>query len=191
MVCSAHHSGPSSFLFYCLPVSNTSALMLLPCLQQRVHNMSSKSDFSCYFCLIVDSLLLLYKYFSFTIYSLFHLSRRLDQTLTSYDLGLSYHADPEVNPGWCAAGKFLFCVECAGCGSTFVQKAPPAQEGGGKERGDPQVPSTNNAVYCCNNLCNQNGSSDEGCSHAYCKCCWDAGLLEAAKSGVRASRRTG
>jgi hypothetical protein len=108
---------------------------------------------------------------------------------SSYDLGLSYHADPEVNPGWCAPGKFLCGVVCAGCGSPFVQKAPPALDGGSKQRGDPQVPSTNNAVYCCNNLQNRTRTSDEGCSHAYCKRCWDQGLLEASKSGVRASRR--
>jgi hypothetical protein len=81
-----------------------------------------------------------------------------------------------------AAGKFLFGVECAGCGSPFVQKAPPAREGrGGKEPGDPQVPSTTNAVYCCNNLHNRNGTSEEGCSHANCKLCWDAAVLKASK----------
>ena len=109
---------------------------------------------------------------------------------SSCDLGLSHHADPEVNPGWCAEGKFLFGVECAGCGSPFVQKAPPAREGGGKEGGDPQVPSTTNAACCCNNLRNRNGSSDEECSRACCKRCWDAGLLEASKGGgPRTSRR--
>ncbi len=51
-----------------------------------------------------------------------------------YDLGLSYNADPEVNPGWCAPGKFLFGVKCAGCASPFVQKAPPARDGGGKKK---------------------------------------------------------
>ena len=110
---------------------------------------------------------------------------------SSYNLGLSYHADPEVNPGWCAPGKFLWGVECAGCGSPFVQKAPPARDGDGKEPGDPQVPSTTNAVYCCNNLRNRNGTSEEGCSHANCKRCWDAGLLKASRSdGPRASRRS-
>jgi hypothetical protein len=109
---------------------------------------------------------------------------------SSYDLGVSYHADPEVNPGWCAEGKFLFGVECAGCGSPFVQKAPQACAWAEKEPGDPQVPSTTNAVYCCNNLRNRNGSSGEGCSHAYCKRCWDTGVLNAAESGgPRASRR--
>jgi hypothetical protein len=109
---------------------------------------------------------------------------------SSFSLGLSYHADPEVNPGWCVPGKFLFGVECAGFGSPFVQKAPPAVDGGGKQqRGDPQVPSATNGVYCCNNLRNRNGGSDDGCSHAYCRHCWDEGLLEASKSGVRASRR--
>ncbi len=53
---------------------------------------------------------------------------------SSYDLGLSYNPDAEVNPGWCVPGKFLFGVECAGCGSPFVQKAPPARDGGGKKK---------------------------------------------------------
>lgn len=109
---------------------------------------------------------------------------------STYDLGVSYHANPEVNPGWCAEGKFLFGVECAGCGSPFVQKAPQASAWADKEPGYPQVPSTTNAVYCCNNLRNRNGSSGDGCSHAYCKRCWDAGVLKAGKSGgPRASRR--
>jgi len=108
---------------------------------------------------------------------------------SSFELGLSYHADPEVNPGWCAAGKFLFGVECAGCGSPFVQKMPEDRGGEDKKRGAPQVPSTTNAVYCCNNLRNRNGTCGEGCDHAYCRRCWDEGLLEASKSGVRASRR--
>jgi hypothetical protein len=109
---------------------------------------------------------------------------------SSYDLGLSYNADPEVNPGWCAPGKFLCGVECAGCGSPFVQKASPAGEGSGKKPGDPQVPSTTNAVYCCNNLRNRNGTSEEGCSHANCKRCWEEAVLKASKSdGPRASRR--
>jgi hypothetical protein len=87
---------------------------------------------------------------------------------SSYGLGVLYNADPEVNPGWCAPGKFLFGVKCAGCGSPFVQKAPP--KGGGKKPGEPQVPSTTNPVCCCNNLRNQNGALEEGCSHANCKC---------------------
>jgi hypothetical protein len=90
---------------------------------------------------------------------------------SSCNLGPSHHPDPEVNPGWCAAGKFLFGVECAGCGSPFVQKAPPAGAGGGKERGHPQVPSTGNVVHCCNDLRNRTGASDGGCSHACCKRC--------------------
>jgi len=53
---------------------------------------------------------------------------------SSCDLGLSHNADPEVNPGWCAPGKFLFGVKCAICGSPFVQKAPPAGDGGGKKK---------------------------------------------------------
>jgi hypothetical protein len=110
-----------------------------------------------------------------------------------YDLGLSYNADPEVNPGWCAPGKFLFGVKCAGCASPFVQKAPPAGEGSGKEPGDPQVPSTTNAVYCCNNIRNRNGTSEEGCSHAMCTPCWNEAILKASKSddGSRASSRRG
>jgi hypothetical protein len=44
-----------------------------------------------------------------------------------------------------AAGKFLLGVECAGCGSPFLQKAPPDnREVDGKEPGHPQVPSTTN-----------------------------------------------
>jgi hypothetical protein len=110
-----------------------------------------------------------------------------------HDLGLSYNADPEVNPGWCAPGKFLFGVKCAGCGSPFVQKAPPAGEGSGKEPGDPQVPSTTNAVCCCNNIRNRNGTSEEGCSHAKCTPCWNEGILKASKSDdrSRASSRRG
>jgi hypothetical protein len=109
---------------------------------------------------------------------------------SSYDLGLSYNADPEVNPGWCAPGKFLFGVKCAICGSPFVQKAPPARDGGGKKKGDPKVPSTNNAVCCCNNIRNRNGNSEEGCSHANCTPCWDEAVLKASKSddGFRTSR---
>ena len=38
---------------------------------------------------------------------------------SSCDLGLSHNADPEVNPGWCAPGKFLFGVKCAICGSPY------------------------------------------------------------------------
>jgi hypothetical protein len=109
---------------------------------------------------------------------------------SSYDLGLSYNPDAEVNPGWCVPGKFLFGVECAGCGSPFVQKAPPTAEGCAKKPGDPQVPSTTNAVYCCINLRNRNGTSEEGCSHALCRRCWDGAVLKASKSdGPRASRR--
>ena len=104
---------------------------------------------------------------------------------SSFDLGLSYHPDPEVNPGWCAAGKFLFGVECAGCGSPFVQKADSED----KNRGAPQVPSTANAVCCCNNLRHRNGTSGDGCDHACCRRCWDEGLLAASNSGVRTSRR--
>ena len=106
---------------------------------------------------------------------------------SSFELGLSYHADPEVNPGWCMPGKFLFGVECAGCKSPFVTKALPP--GDGKTRGKPQVPAASNAVYCCNNLRFRNGSSPDGCDHAYCKQCWDEGLLSASVSGTRPSRR--
>ena len=106
---------------------------------------------------------------------------------SSFELGLSYHADPEVNPGWCMTGKFLFGIECAGCKSPFVQKALPP--GDGKTRGEPQVPAASNGVYCCNNLRFRNGSSPDGCDHAYCKQCWDEGLLRASVSGTRPSRR--
>jgi hypothetical protein len=87
---------------------------------------------------------------------------------SSHNLGLSYNADAEVNAGWCVPGKFLFGVKCAGCGSSFVQKALPARKGSGKKPGDPQLPSTANPVCCCNNLCDRNGTLEEGCSHASC-----------------------
>jgi hypothetical protein len=104
---------------------------------------------------------------------------------SSYSLGLSYHPDPEVNPRWCAAGYFLSGVKCAVCGSPFVEKAPPA-----RERGDPQAPSGANAVYCCINLRNRTAASEEGCSHACCKACWDEGVLQASNNGARVSRRS-
>lgn len=108
---------------------------------------------------------------------------------SSFELGLSCHTDPEVNPGWCMAGKFLFGVERAGCKSPFVQKAGPG--GDGKTRGEPQVPAASNAVCCCNNLRFRNGSSPEGCDHACCKQCWDEGLLNATLGGTRPSKRAG
>jgi hypothetical protein len=86
--------------------------------------------------------------------------------------------------------QFLFGVKCAGCGSPFVQKAPPARKGSDKKPGDPHVPFTTNPACCCNNLRNRNGGSEEGCSHANCKRCWDDAVLKTPKSdGPRASRR--
>jgi hypothetical protein len=95
----------------------------------------------------------------------------------SFDLGLLCHANPEVNPGWCAARKFLFGVECAGCGSPFVQKALQAQDSGDKERGAPQILSRANPACCCINLHDQTGTGGKGCGHAHCKHCWDEGSL--------------
>ena len=54
-----------------------------------------------------------------------------------YDLGLSYNADPEVNPGLCAPGKFLFGVKCAGCASPSCRKHRQLERAVARNQGIP------------------------------------------------------
>ena len=96
----------------------------------------------------------------------------------SYSEGLYYA--PEIMATWCHKGYYLFGIGCDGCGSKFVERVvPPVGQGSTEKDKTPQIPSTNNPVYCCINIRGRDGSFEEtgACSHAVCFGCWNKGII--------------